>query len=344
MWLDFSEGRPNLDRLEKEFSEDWQLPILNFLRRWYDDQPTVSVHSSGTTGVSRSFSVKKEHMVYSARMTGRFFNLGSGRRSLLCFSSDYIAAKMLLVRASVLRWHLYCVPPSSRPLEGINETFDFIPMVPLQVANSLSDSLRVKIFLIGGASISETLERALQDCSSTCYASYGMTETLGHVALRRINAAEKDRYFQAFPGVRLSIDEHDCLKIFDSQLMDEPLQTRDLVELLPSGRFIWLGRQDHLINSGGVKIIPEKWEEQLRPFIYQPFFIAGLPDEVLGQKVALFVQGKPYSLEIPEVLFVGKNRFCKPREVCFISYFSWTSSGKIRRKETLQRFIEGQIS
>lgn len=341
MWLDFSEGRPDLDRLEREFSEDWQLPILAFLRQWHHDHPTVLVNSSGTTGVLRSFSVKKTHMIYSARMTGRFFNLGQGSRSLLCLSSDYIAAKMLLVRAAVLGWSLCCVPPSFRPLEGIDETFDFIPMVPLQVANSLTDLVRIKILLIGGASISEALENTLQDCSSDCYASYGMTETLGHIALRRINGAEKDRYFQSLPGVRLSIDEQDCLKIFAPQLMDEPLQTRDLVELLPAGSFIWLGRQDHLINSGGVKIIPEQWEDRLRPFIHQPFFIAGLPDEALGQKVTLLVEGDPSSLEIPETLFIGNDRFCKPRELYFVPHFSWTSSGKIQRKETLRRIHRG---
>ncbi|XOD69300.1 MAG: AMP-binding protein [Flavobacteriales bacterium AspAUS03] len=343
MWLDFTEGRPDLDRLEFFFSKDWQQAVLAFLRQWYDQYPVLSVYSSGTTSSLRMFSVKKAHMVSSARMTADFFGLKSGSRALLCLSPDYIAAKMLLVRAAVLGWQLCCVPPSSQPLKGFDASFDFVPMVPLQLAESLADLGRVKILLIGGALISSRLEEALQLCPTACYSSYGMTETLSHVALRRINGTDREQYFRTLPGIDLSLDERGCLRIFAPELMDAPLQTQDLVELVSEDQFIWLGRYDYLINSGGIKIIPEQWEERFRPFVSTSFFIAALPDEILGQKIALFVEGKPTSLEIPEMLFVGKDRFCKPREICFVPQFLWTSSGKIRREKTLQKFIEGRF-
>ncbi|XCI75539.1 MAG: AMP-binding protein [Flavobacteriales bacterium] len=331
-----------MDRLEMDFQKDWQQAVLAFLRQWYDQSPVLSVHSSGTTNNPRMFCVKKAHMVSSARMTADFFSLKSGSRTLLCLSPDYIAAKILLVRAAVLGWQLYCVPPSSQPLKRFNTSFDFIPMVPLQVAESLADLGKVKILLIGGSLISRTLEEALQAYSTSCYASYGMTETLSHVALRRINGTDREQYFRALPGVDLSLDKRGCLRIFAPELMDNPLQTHDIVERVSEDQFVWLGRYDHLINSGGVKILPEQLEERLRPFVSRPFFIAALPDDKLGQKLALFIEGKPTSLEIPEILFVGKDKFCKPRKICFIPQFLWTSSGKIRRKETFQKFIEGR--
>lgn len=342
MLLDFSKEKLNLKNLFKKYLENWQLSILIFLQEWYNENPKLLIQSSGTTNFSKFFYVKKKYMIHSACMTGKFFNLGIGSRVLLCLPINFIAAKMLLIRSIVLRWSLYCIPPLSNPLKMIDQTFDFVPMVPLQVFNSLVDLVKVKILLIGGAPISRFLEKSLQNVHSFCYASYGMTETLGHIALKRINGIKSNKYFKPLPGIYLSINKNNCLKIFAPKLMETSLQTKDLVKLYPKGKFIWLGRYDNLINSGGVKIIVEQLEKKLEPFIHQPFFIAGLYNKLLGQSVTLFIEGDPFIIKIPDNLFIGYNKFYKPREFYFIPYFSWTFSKKIQREKTLKNFLKSQ--
>lgn len=335
MWIDFSRGVPNLSEFKSQFAEKWQQAIFSFLEQWYDKGLFILTSTSGTTGKQREISLKKEYMRNSARMSGDFFKLAKGSTALLCLSSEYIATKMMLVRSAVLGLRLYCVAPSSRPLRNLDLYFDFAAMVPLQLFDSFSDLHRIKKLLLGGAPLTAAMERLLQKTHTACYASYGMTETLSHIALRRINGPNKSFWYITLPGIEIGIDHRKCLKIFSPLLMNDPVQTNDLVLLQAPDRFKWLGRYDYLINSGGVKIIPEEWELKLQGFISRRFFLSSLPDEALGEKLIMIVEGSSFDVKFPDELFKGPHRFYKPKEIYFVSKFLETPSGKIKRKEIL---------
>lgn len=337
MWIDFSQGIPDIDNLKRRFFENWQQAIFSFLEQWYNDDPFVLTFTSGTTGKPSAISIKKEYMRNSAHMSGRFFKLTRGDTALLCLSSEYIASKMMLVRSAVLGLRIYCVAPCSRPLQKVGSFFDFAAMVPFQIPGSFSDLHHINKLLIGGAPLTLPMENLLNKVNTACYASYAMTETLSHIALRRVNGPFQSQWYKTLPGVHIETDQRGCLKIFSSFLMDYPLQTNDMVDLKPPDHFRWLGRFDYLINSGGIKIIPEQWEAKLQKFIPRRFFLSSWFDEVLGEKVIIVIEGERFDIKLPDHLFKGKDRFCKPKEAYFVSSFVETSSGKIQRRETLNQ-------
>ncbi|WP_103326725.1 AMP-binding protein [Bacteroidetes bacterium endosymbiont of Geopemphigus sp.] len=337
MWIDFSKGAPDLFELKDRFDEKWQQIIFSFLEQWYDKKPFILTSTSGTTGKRKEISLKKEYMRNSARMSGDFFKLAKGSTALLCLSPEYIAAKMMLVRSAVLGLRLYCVDPSSEPLRNLDLSFDFAAMVPLQLFNIFSDIHRIKKLLVGGAPLTLAMEELLQKIHTACYASYGMTETLSHIALRRINGSDKSLWYTSLPGIEIGVDHRKCLKIFSPLLMDDPLQTNDLVRLQAPDRFKWMGRYDYLINSGGIKIIPEEWEAKLQGFISRRFFLSSLADEALGEKLIMIVQGNSFDIKFPDELFKEACQFYKPKEIYFVSKFLETPTGKIRREETLSQ-------
>ena len=337
MWIDFSKGMPNLSNLRSQFYKKWQQSIFSFLEKWYNKQSFILTSTSGTTGKQKEISLKKEYMYNSAYMTGKFFKLNNEGTALLCLPSEYIAAKMMLIRSSVLGLRLYCVAPSSKPLLDLEFSFDFAPMVPLQIFNSFSKLHYIKNLLIGGGPLTLDMEKLLQKTHTACYISYGMTETLSHIALRKINGLDKSFWYVTLPGIEIGIDHRKCLKIFSPMLMDNILYTNDLVEIQTPNHFKWLGRYDYLINSGGIKIIPEEWEDKLQGFISRRFFLSSLHDETLGEKLIMVVEGDPFDIKLPNELFKGTYQFYKPKEILFTSKFLETLTGKILRKETLSK-------
>ncbi|MEX0361925.1 MAG: AMP-binding protein, partial [Allomuricauda sp.] len=276
--------------------------IGDFLVEWAMEIATVVVQTSGSTGIPKDIGLKKEHMVNSALATGSYFNLLPGNTALLCLPCSSIAGKMMLVRAMVLGLELDYVEPSSTPLSGIGKTYDFSAMVPLQVEKSLVQLNQIKTLIIGGASVSFGLKEKLQTVSTMCYETYGMTETITHVAVNQLNASLDcrpeqsegpiDKAFTILPGTAISKDPRGCLVINAPTISDEPVVTNDLVELINETQFLWLGRYDSIINSGGVKLIPEQIEKKLASLIPSRFFVAGIPDKTLGQKLVLVIEGE----------------------------------------------------
>ncbi len=315
-------------------SKDFIKETAAFLIHWLDETDAVVVQTSGTTGVPKEMEIAKEVMIASAKATGTFFELQPGSTALCCLPVKYIAGKMMLVRAMVLGWEIDLVEPSSQPLLHLNKKYDFVAMVPMQVKASLSDLHKVKTLLIGGAAVDSELSLKLIQLRCNAFESYSMTETVTHIALKKIGKS----YFKALPGVSLSVDVRGCLIIDAPNLKVQHLITNDIVDLLCSDRFVWKGRVDNVVNSGGIKLFPEQIENKLTDLIPSRFFCMGMPDEKLGECLVLIIEGESY--EINESIFEQFEKYEKPKYIYFIDKFDETETGKIKRnviKDYLKR-------
>ena len=318
-------------KISTDQSKIWN-DVNQFISEWYSTNIEMDLKTSGSTGKPKSISIKKDWMQNSAELTRKTFGLKKGDSALLCMPMKYVAGKMMVVRALELGLDLKVVEPSSNPLKNMDEIIDFAAMVPLQLENSLNDLDQVKTLIVGGGQVSQQLIEKLQKISTQIFQTYGMTETLTHVAIKPLNGPNISDLFRALDGIHFEKDDRGCLAIHASALNPVPIVTNDLVELIDENSFRWLGRFDNVINSGGVKIIPELVEAKLLSIIpNNRFFINGESDESLGEKVVLVVEGN-----VIEISFDSLEKFEKPKEIYFISEFLETESGKIRRGETLK--------
>lgn len=264
--------------------------VNRFLAAWNDANDKVLVHTSGSTGKPKPLWVEKRRMLASARITCDFLGLKEGDTSLLCLSTDYIAGKMMVVRALERKMRLIAVEPSGHPLASVEQPIDFAAMVPMQVYNALQvpeerDKLmRIKHLIIGGGAIDDDLALALKDFPHFVWSTYGMTETLSHIALRRLNGPEASNYYVPFDGVDVLLNDERCLVIHASLVCEETIVTNDIAEFGPDGRcFRILGRKDNVICSGGIKIQIEELERLLKPHIPVPFMVTKVKDEKFGE-------------------------------------------------------------
>lgn len=311
-----------------------EIGIGKFILEWLDEKTFISVKTSGSTGVPKEIKLQKKHVFNSANATNIYFGLNENTKALLCLSSEYIAGKMMLVRAMIGGWNLYTTPPDKNPLENFDEAFDFAAMVPYQVFHSLADLDKVKKLIVGGGAVSVELEQELQKVKTQVFATYGMTETISHVAVRPINGKGKSTVFMALSKVDFSQAENDCLQINALEISEETVITNDVVELLSPTSFKFLGRIDNVINSGGVKVHPEVVEEKLSLQIKQPFFIASEKDEALGERVILVIESeKELHLEDFSNAFETLSAYEKPKKIYSIPQFIYTETGKIKRAE-----------
>ncbi|MCF6354704.1 MAG: o-succinylbenzoate synthase [Candidatus Polarisedimenticolaceae bacterium] len=318
-------------QLSRHSSPIWD-EIHRCMVEWLHPSPTIGLQTSGSTGAPRKVIMKKSWMKSSARLTAGAFALKRGERALLCLSPQFIAGRMMLVRAMHLGLDLEVVEPSSDPLAEICGEIDFAAMTPRQLSCSIARGRleKVKTLLVGGAQVSPVLAKQVQMLKTRVFESWGMTETVSHVAIRPLNGACKSDCFSALPGIRFSQDERGCLVVQANHLGGEAIVTNDIVELLSHQRFRWLGRYDNVINSGGVKIFPERIEQKLATCLAaRQFYITATADELLGQKVVLLIEGEPFPL--PQGIWSSLAKYEKPREVRFLSKFSRTESGKIIR-------------
>ena len=329
----FHLDREDLCRVAYSFikeGEDFEKPVGDFLLDWFDSKNFIEMETSGTTGVPKTISVHKQAMVDSALATGDFFELEPGNKALQCLPIKYVAGKMMLVRAMILGLELEFVAPSLHPLDNNEIDFDFVAMVPLQAQNSIDELKKVKKMIIGGAAVNKALEKQLLKLPIEVYETYGMTETITHIAARKLG----EKAFTVLPHVTISYDDRNCLVIHAPRISPEVIMTNDIVELVNENQFIFLGRMDNVINSGGIKLIPEQIEEKLASKIQQRFFIASKPDNELGEKVVLVIEGEKHELD--DSLYESLDKYEKPKELIFIPKFKETTTGKILRKETMK--------
>ena len=313
--------------------------FANFVSDWFDDSQYMTAQTSGSTGVPKTIKLLKSDMRASAQMTNRFFNINSNSTFLLSLSPNYIAGKMMIVRWLEVGAEMIEQKPSSNPLsQPLQKQITLSAMVPSQVVNILNDSASfaqlsiIENMIIGGAPLDSVTEKQIAETSLNAYATYGMTETLSHVALRKVGA--EDSYF-ALPGVTFSQDERDCLKIDVPHLSIKEVVTNDMVDLIDKTHFIWRGRFDNVINSGGVKIFPEEVERLIAPYIKERFYVIGIPDTVWGEICTLVIEGEEWSQEKRQSLLIQLKealpKHKSPKQIKFLSKFSETYSGKVKR-------------
>ena len=332
-----------------DFSNEISLEASLFLKDWFSENRSIEVNTSGSTGAPKTIAIKKEFFINSALSTAEFLNLRVRTTALMCLPPNYIAGKMMLVRALILGWHLDVVSPNTNPLENSDKTYDFTAMVPLQLLNSLGKIEQIKKIIVGGGVVSPQLQEKLQGIQSVVFATYGMTETVTHIALKKLNhfpasAGVKSiaSFYQLLPNVKAYKDTRNCLVIDAPKVSQEIIFTNDVVDLISDRHFAWLGRFDNVINSGGIKLHPEKIEEKLSKIIAQRFFVAGISDVLLGEKLILIVELESTNVSNFQQLFSENiknlstlSKYEIPKEVRFLKAFVETETKKIQRNKTL---------
>lgn len=315
--------------------------LADFLLNWLYPKDTLLASTSGSTGSPKTITLDKLKMIASAKATGTHFDLQAGTTALLCLSANYIAGKMMMVRALYLGWHLDVVLPNKMPLAQTTKSYDFAAMVPMQVQNSLKDLHRVKKLIVGGAAVSPVLQEKLQSLPTEVFATYALTETITHVAIKKLNhrteQEQTDDAYEALPNVHFTVDERSCLIIDAPEVSKAKVYTNDVVKLYSPTKFSWLGRADFVINSGGHKVHPEQVEQVLALVIDAPFFVTSVPDEALGEKVILIVEGNEEAF--PEIDYVGLHPYEIPKEVYFTDAMEYTTTGKIQRDLTKEKVL-----
>ena len=333
------------------------MTLEDFFSEWNNDSDRVLVHTSGSTGKPKPMMVEKKRMLNSARITCDFLGLKPGDSALLCMSLDYIAGKMVVVRSIERHLHLISVSPSGHPLKDVNKEITFAAMVPMQVYNTLQVSeererlSRIRHLIIGGGAIDAALEQELQSLPGdiAIWSTYGMTETLSHIALRRINGDEPSEWYQPFDSVRISQTEEGCLVIDAPQVCAEPLVTNDIVEIesyiynkVKKLRFRIKGRKDNVICSGGIKIQIEEVETLLKPHLEKPFMLAKKKDGKFGEIAVLLTEDEDIkkveatvrrllSDESEKSSDHKKYKYWIPKEFRYVEHLPLTETGKPKR-------------
>lgn len=354
-WIKFGRNQIRIDELLFKHSyqsrNDFEKSTLNFCKEWLTGQESFTLQTSGSTGLPKQITVTRDQLKASAKLTTKALGLVKNDTSLVCLDTRYIAGIMMIVRSLEVGMNMIIVEPTSNPLEKIEEgvSVDFTAFVPLQLETILrsADSKKlnqIKIALIGGAALHHKITKEIHALKCHFFATYGMTETLSHIALQKLNGKDAQDYFEVLPGITLNKDKRDCLIINVPHISNEPIITNDLVEFITSSRFRWLGRADNIINTGGVKVIPEKIESSIS-LIFEElnlsnrFFIAPLPDNLLGQSVNLFIEGNSFETQIEDSIQEKINRslsrFERPKSIRYISPFINTETGKINKNKTV---------
>ncbi len=323
---------------------------MAFIDEWNNDSAYVEVKTSGSTGEPKRMLVEKRRMLNSARITCDFLGLKPGDTALLCMSTDYIAGKMMVVRSIERGLKLIEVPPCGHPLDIkhltlnikhsqfsiFNFQFDFAAMVPMQVYNSLQvpeekeQLMAIRHLIIGGGAIDEVMEAELRTFPHAVWSTYGMTETLSHIALRRISGPEASEWYMPFPTVKLSTTDEGCLVIDAPEVCAQTLTTNDIVELKSDGRFRIRGRKDNVICSGGIKIQIEEVEQILKKYMRVPYIISKRKDEKFGEIVVLLTEGD--TAEAQTICEQVLPKYHQPKVYLHINQIPLTETGKPARK------------
>jgi o-succinylbenzoate---CoA ligase len=320
--------------------------ILEFVVEWSNTKEWIETRTSGSTGRPKNFKIRKEQILASAKRTIGFLELKKGHGALLCIPNRFIGGKMMIARAIIGELDLHIADNEAVPQIPTGVDIHFAAVVPYQMHAILQDAeatetwKKVQKIIIGGGQVDPRLEADLIDWPNEIFESFGMTETISHIALRRITGVKEKEPFRVLEGITVSKDERDCLVIHSELLPENPLVTNDIVELENETTFRWMGRADNLINSGGVKIIPETIEKLVKSFMNTKFFFAGLPDEKLGERLVLVIEGQPMGAadeaELLNDIKTDLHKYEIPKEIHYLDAFVETENGKINRKKTVK--------
>ena len=285
---------------EQAGADSFLAALADFLAEWFDASDTITVHTSGSTGTPKELRVEKRRMMNSAMLTVSFLGLKQGDNALLCMPLQYIAGKMVVVRALTAGLNLIPVTPCGHPLQSVSQPLAFGALIPMQVYNSLQHPeecgrlKNIRHLIIGGGAIDPDMEAALKRFPNGVWSTYGMTETLSHIALRKLNGQDASEWYTPFSQVSVSRSDEGTLIIDAPLVCPQRLITNDIVELNERGQFRILGRKDNTINTGGVKVQIEQVENALKPLLPFPFAITSAPDAKFGERIVLLVQHAPF--------------------------------------------------
>jgi len=346
--IDFSASESDiLSTISNRDNPAWTIPVFDFIRQWIDGADRFEVQTSGSTGTPKVIQHSRNAMIASAERTCDFFHLKNGDTSLLALPATHIGGKMMIVRSMVKGFKLICLEPKGNPLKELSYhgVIEFAAFTPMQMSAIMEDKQtneklsQIRKIILGGGEVSYPIRQQLQAISPEVYETYGMTETVSHIALKKINGSDSSDYFTVFEGVKITTDERGCLMIKAPHLSTETLITNDIVHIISETAFQWLGRYDNMINTGGIKVSAEEIERKLQPYIDVNFFIAGIPDDVLGQHVALIIESvRPEVIKQDYEMALGKYE--KPKQILRIEKFVYTDNGKINKKETIKAIIQ----
>lgn len=327
----------------KFLTEDNQIKSnVNAVIHDYEVTNTLVVSTSGSTGLPKEIIHSKAALEFSARNTIEYFNWNTGTKALLCLSTNTIGGKMMIIRSIIANSELLIGDVVKDPLQKIEEQIDFIAIVPYQLEAMLETSLdklkRIPKILVGGGAINEELEKKLIAHQITVVQSFGMTETISHIALKKVGYAATAS-FEVLPGIEIS-SENDQLVIHSNGLNIDNLQTNDFVRIIDANHFEWIGRSDFVINSGGVKIHPEVVEKKLKDLIQNPFYISSVPHNQLGEQVILVINSNSCIISKND-LIARLTKYEIPKMIFCLPDFIWTDSGKINRIKTNELLEDG---
>ncbi len=352
--LNLNGKKYSLSELKSGFTNQkassYEHSCLQFCHRWLKGEYNFILQTSGTTGTPKKISATRDQLRASAKLTADYLGLQKEYNALICLDTNYVAGIMMLVRSLESGMNMYVTDPAANPFDKISSDtkIDFAALVPYQIQAILKSKKKNRfndgIFLIGGAPLSKKTIDELQSCSGIFYATYGMTETLSHIALQRLNGENPENYFKILSGISIQVDDRGCLIINAPHINSTSIVTNDLVEMIDHDKFIWLGRADNIINSGGVKIIPEKIEAVVELIFNElklenRFFIAGLPHSELGQSVSLIIEGNLPEIQEKNIIELMKEKLSRyevPKSIWYASTFLQTETGKINKVKTLE--------
>ncbi|UXX79328.1 AMP-binding protein [Reichenbachiella carrageenanivorans] len=339
-----------LDDLRQRYPEASKL--LDFIQDWQQGKPSYEFQTSGSTSSPKVIDVNREQIVASARATGQFLELKKSDQVLCCLDPQFVASLMMAARCLIWNMDLALEKPSANPMTAIKNQIDFASFVPFQVYQMIADNNlhqleNIRNVLIGGAPLTPAAFGTLAQLNTNIYATYGMTETVSHIALMPVKGKYSQAYYHLLPNIVIGQDDEQCLKVSGAVTNHNTLQTNDIVEI--TGRtFRWLGRRDHVINSGGIKIHPEQLERKIANLLSSDFFISWQANEKLGNECILITKGAPMAIEkLEEIQKVVTEAFSKhhaPKRAVNVDTFEHTASGKIKREETRIKALKlGQL-
>lgn len=340
---------------EDPLEETYFVKVQQLIDSWLSGEEIFTIQSSGSTGAPKKIALHRNQMIYSASTTGKALQLPAGTKALIVLNAEMIAGLMMLVRTMELNWEATIMRPTSDPLQEIPEEliFDFTALTPIQLSTLLSKypkeviGRKFKKILLGGAPIDAFLINQIADIRTAVYQSYGMTETVSHVALRKINGDNSSEDYELLDDIEAGTDERGCLHISGTVTGNQKIQTNDLVELTGKRTFRWIGRSDNIINSGGIKIQLDKVDRAVSAVlaimqINPSFFSWSIPDQLLGQKLVLIIQEK-HSDKLTEMLLeqlhTSLTKYEIPKEILYLKDFIKTPSGKTDKAATVNSYL-----
>ena len=320
--------------------EDWEQDLFSFIRAFIEGQDFYEIRTSGSTGEPKKIKVHRDDLILSAGITNDFLGLDSQSTAIHCLPSRFIAGKMMFVRAFVGDYNLIVTKPVSNSLESLDHKVDFIALTPFQVEQILkskesTQKLRgIREVIIGGASVNDSIISRISEWTNNVYNTYGMTETLSHVAMAKLNSEHPKHFLSVSDKFQLETDERQCLLVSTPYRHAKKLVTNDVVQFNEDFSFKWIGRVDNIINTGSIKINPETIEAKLQGLIIDPFIVSSEEDRELGNKMILVIESRDDYYEtdgFKNSLSSVLEKYEIPRKIVRIEKFNRLANDKIDR-------------